>query len=184
MFASRSISSRAATNVETAWTDPAGGPPEGLLIQETLMPTTTKSPFASTFKTLCKKGVPCSVAIETIANRFNKSTTFVTNSLCKAGFCWKQKFNGQWICFPTFPCKTTATKTKNCQFTMWQCFVDWCCCSGFCTPKQLMNHCGSQAAFTSFCKKFWNKQFNATTSKSSGKTFKFPKTSYKMRHAA
>lgn len=148
---------------------------------------TFNSPFTSSFKSMCKNGTPCWQAICTIAKNWKKTPTFVMNSLCKAGVCGKQKFNGQWICFPTFPCKTTSTKSKKCQTAMWQCFVDWCCCSGFCTPNQLMNHCGSQANFTNFCKKFWNKQFNTSFKSSknskSSKSFKFPKN-YRMRQAA
>ncbi len=142
-----------------------------------------KSPFGTSFKNLCTKGTPCWTAIEMIANRTGKSTTTVMNSLCNAGYCCKQKFNGSWICFPTFPCKTNIKNCKKAQTNLWQCFVDWCCCNGFCTPKQFVNHCGTQANFTSWCKKYWGKQFN-TGSKSAGKSFKFPKTSAKFRRAA
>jgi hypothetical protein len=143
----------------------------------------TNSPFTSQFKSMCKRGTPCSVAIKTIAAKCKKTPTVVMNSLCKAGVCCKQKFNGQWLCFPTFPCKTTASKCKPCQTAMWQCFVDWCCCNGCCTPNQLIKNSGSQSKFTSFCKKFWNKQFSPSQAKSSSKSYKFPKT-YRMRHAA
>ena len=127
------------------------------------MPSTYKSPFATSFKSAIKRGTPCSVAVNNIAKRTKKSPTVVFNSLWKAGLCHRQKFNGQWVYWPSFTCKKSASNAKSCQADMWQCFVDWCVCSGFCTPEQLKNNCGSQQEFMTYCRKFWNKQYNTGT---------------------
>lgn len=128
------------------------------------MPSKNTSPYASTFKSAIKRGTPCSVAVNNIATRTKKSPTVVYNSLYKAGLCFRQKFNGQWIYWATEGKKSNATTSKNSQWNMWQCFVDWCIASGFCTPSQLNKYCSSQTQFMNFCKKYWSKQFNGTTS--------------------
>jgi hypothetical protein len=134
------------------------------LFQEiTIMPSTFKSPFTTTFKSGIKRGVPCSVVVQNIANRNNKTCKFVFNSLWKAGVCNRQKMNGQWIYWPCDCKKANVTNVKNCQVNMWQCFVDWCMVSGVCTPDQMSNNCGSQSSFMNYCKKFWGKQFVGTT---------------------
>lgn len=134
------------------------------------MPSTNTSPFATAFKSSIKRGVPCSVAVEKIAGRNNKTVNFVFNSLWKAGLCYRQKMNGQWIYWPCDGGKGNATNWKVCQSNMWQCFIDWCICCGVCTPQQLKNNCGSQIEFMNYCKKFWTKQFTGTTkTKSSGR---------------
>ncbi|HRP62751.1 MAG TPA: hypothetical protein PK400_05610 [Phycisphaerales bacterium] len=135
------------------------------------------SPFASAFTSAINRGTPCFVAVNNIANRTNKTPNTVFESLYKAGLCWRQKVGGQWIYFPCFtPKKGTSNNIKNCQGNMWQWFVDWCITSGYCTPSQLHNNCGSSTQFMNFCKKFWGKQFNTTTgskttSRSSNKSF-------------
>jgi hypothetical protein len=126
------------------------------------MPSKTTSPYATTFKSAIKRGTPCSVAVNNIANRTKKSTTVVYNSLFKAGLCYRQKFNGQWVYFACNSGKSNATVTKTCQLNMWQCFVDWCIASGNCTPEQL-NKFSSQNDFMNFCKKFFSKQFTTMT---------------------
>jgi len=145
------------------------------------MPTTNKntSPYATSFKSAIKRGTPCFVAVQNIAKRTKKSPNQVFESLFKAGLCFRQKVAGQWVYWPCDWNKTNATNAKTCQNNMWQWFVDWCLCTGVCTPEQLHNHCGSQQDFMNYCKKFWNKQFNTgSKSSKSGKTssgnFKFP----------
>ena len=126
------------------------------------MPSSFKSPYATSFKSAVKRGTPCGVAVQNIAKRNSTSTTVVFNSLWKAGVCDRQKFNGKWIYWPCEGGKGKSADWKNCQLNMWQCFVDWCVCSGMCTPEQMTNNCGSQQAFMNWCKKHWNKQFNGT----------------------
>lgn len=122
------------------------------------------SPFASNFNSAIKRGTPCSVAINSIAKSKSKTPTFIFESLFKAGLCSRQKFNGQWIYWTNQPSKKSNATTRNdCQNNMWQNFIDWCICSGFCTPEQLSNHSGSQKEFMSFCKKFFAKQFSPAT---------------------
>ena len=106
-----------------------------------------KSPFASAFKSAMKRGVPCSDAVCNIAKKNNKTTNAVFTSLWKAGLCWRQKFNGTWIYCPCENGKGKATNWKNCQVNMWQCFVDWCICSGTCTPDQMKKCMSSQSEF-------------------------------------
>jgi hypothetical protein len=149
------------------------------------MPNTKKnmSPFATSFKSAINRGTPCFVAVCNIAKRTKKSPNQVFESLFKAGLCFRQKVSGQWIYWPCNWNKTSVTNAKVCQHNMWQSFVDWCLCSGWCTPEQLHNHCGSQQEFFNYCKKFWNKQFTTGTTKTGTKgggkgvgygTYKFP----------
>ena len=120
------------------------------------MPTNHKSPYASSFKSAMKLGTPCGVAVNTIAKNSKKSPKMVFESLFKAGLCFRQKFNGQFVYWTSEKCKKgTATVRNECQHNMWQCFIDWFISSGFCTPEQLKNHCGSQQEFMAFCRKFF-----------------------------
>lgn len=130
----------------------------------------TNCPYASSFKSAINRGTPCSTAVSNIANRCNKTSNQVFNSLWKAGLCHRQKFNGQWVYWPTFDCKKSATNAKGCQADMWQCFVDWCCVNGTCTPEQLKKNCGSQSSFMKYCRKFFSKQFPSTTTTTGKKT--------------
>lgn len=134
------------------------------------------SPYASSFKSAVKRGTPCSVAVNNIANKKKTTCKTVFESLCKAGLCNKQKFNGQWIYWPCDELvgkKSSATQCKTAQTMCWQSFIDWCICNGCCTPVQLDKCKGSQSNFMKFCKKFWSKQFTTstkTTAKSSRKS--------------
>lgn len=141
-----------------------------------------KSPFASAFKSAMKRGVPCSDAVCNIAKKNNKTTNAVFTSLWKAGLCWRQKFNGTWIYCPCENGKGKATNWKNCQVNMWQCFVDWCICSGTCTPDQMKKCMSSQSEFMKACRKWWNAQFKSTTtnSKTTSKRSR-PKTTSRKR---
>ena len=137
------------------------------------MPTNHKSPYASSFKTAVKNGTPCGVAVNSIAKNKGKTPKMVFESLFKAGLCFRQKFNGQFVYWTSEKCKKgTATHRNNCQNNMWQNFIDWCISSGFCTPEQLKNHCGSQKEFMAYCRKFFGKQFGATTVKKKRKARK------------
>ena len=151
------------------------------------MPSNYKSPFASSFKSAVNRGTSYTAAVENIAKRNNTPTTFVWNSLYKANLVWRQKFNGQWIYFPTSWNKGKAASWKNSQFECWQYFCEWFISNGYCTPENLKKHCGSQAEFMNFCRKYFAKQFNnnTTTRKSTGrkttskskttrKSYKFP----------
>ena len=134
------------------------------------MPTQYKSPFASAFKSACKRGTNFNTAVSNIAKRNGKSTETVWNSLFKAGLVWRQKFNGSWLYFPSFECTTKASGWKDAQFDAWQAFAAWALSSGQCTPEQLKKNCGSQAEFMSWCKKFWGRQFSSASSSSTKKS--------------
>ena len=137
------------------------------------MPTNHKSPYASPFKSAIKRGTPCGVAVNSIAKNKNKTPKMVFESLFKAGLCFRQKFNGQFVYWTSEKCKKgTATVRNECQHNMWQCFIDWFISSGFCTPEQLKNHCGSQQEFMAYCRKFFGKQISATTGKKKRKVRK------------
>ena len=127
------------------------------------MPTNFKSPYDTAFSTAIKKGTPCSIAVNDTANRRNMTPTTVFNSLFKAGLCFRQKFNGQWVYWAVEGKKSPATNWKNSQFNMWQNFIDWCIASGQCTPEQIWNNTGSQQEFMNWTKKFFNRQFTTTT---------------------
>lgn len=126
--------------------------------------STVKSPYASSFRTGIKSGKPCSAVIASISKRTGKPITSIVKSLCKAGVCYCQKFNGTWIYWPAFPCKSGASST--CQTTMWQSFIDWCMASGSCKPAQLDKKVSSQKNFMAFCRHFFARQFSGiSTSK-------------------
>jgi hypothetical protein len=147
------------------------------------MPTTkkNKSPYATSFNSAIKRGTPCFVAVENIAKRTKKTPNQIFESLFKAGLCYRQKIAGQWVYWPCNWNKTNATNAKFCQHNMWQCFIDWCLCCGFCTPEQLHNHCGGQNDFMSYCKKFWSKQFTTGTKTGTKKTRKSTPKARKAR---
>ena len=146
------------------------------------MASTFKSPYASAFKSAIKRGMPCNVVVESIAKRNNGTTKAVFNSLFKADLCYRQKFNGQWIYWPCEGVRGPSVVSKKCQTQVWQQFVDWCITSGICTPEKLSNCTGSQVSFMADCRKFWNKQTNAGTSKSTGRK-RATSTSRKRRTA-
>jgi hypothetical protein len=125
--------------------------------------TTKTSPFATSFKNAVNRGTPFTVAVENIAKKNNKTTDYVWQSLYKAGICYRQKFNGQWVYFPCNVTKCKSQVTKNSQYIIWQQFCEWCLINGFCTPQQLWKHCGSQQDFMTYCRKFWNKQYTTNT---------------------
>jgi hypothetical protein len=125
--------------------------------------TTKTSPFATAFKNAVNRGTPFTVAVNNIAKKNNKTTDYIWQSLYKAGICYRQKFNGQWIYFPCNITKCKSPVVKTSQFNFWQQFCEWCLINGWCTPQQLQKHCGSQQDFMTFCRKFWNKQYTTTT---------------------
>ena len=126
------------------------------------MPSTFKSPFATGFKSAVNRGVSYNQAVENLARRSGVTENKVWESLYKAGCCNRQKFNGQWIYFPNFNAKWTATTARSTQFNTWQCFIEWCLTNGICTPTTLSKKCGSQNAFMNACKTWWNRQFTGS----------------------
>jgi len=121
------------------------------------------SPFASSFKSGIKSGTPCGMVISSISKKTGKPVSSIVKSLNKAGLCWCQKFNGTWVCWPTFKCTTKSSKWNTCQVTLWQCLVDWACMSGTTKPTLLKNKVGSQKAFMSACKSLFGKQVSSSS---------------------
>ncbi len=123
-------------------------------------PTVTPSPFAKVFIAGCRKGQPCYTVINSICKRTGKSFNTVCASLCKAGVCHGQKFNGQWICRPNFKTPVNTYSAKQAQWNLWQGFVDWCVTSGYCTPVNLNKFAstGKQAQFMKNCQSLINRQ--------------------------
>ncbi len=148
------------------------------------MPSTTKSPHATSFKSAIKRGTPAGIAVNAIAKRSNKRPGAVFSSLHKAGLCHRQKFNGQWIYWACEAKKCSATAAKSLQSDFWQSFIDWSIAGGHCNPQQLARNISSQQQFMNSCRKFFNRQFSATSSRSpsskSGRSrnssYKFPRT--------
>lgn len=130
------------------------------------MPSQSKSPYATSFKSAIKRGTPASQAVKAIAKRSNTQPRVVFASLHKAGLCQRQKFNGQWIYWPCEDIKTSATNAKASQLESWQNLIDWCILSGQCKPQQLENNTGSQQDFMSYCRKYFNRQLSPSTTKS------------------
>ena len=129
-----------------------------------------KSPFATSFKNAVKRGTSYNQAVWNIATRAQKTPQFVWESLFKAGYCNRQKFNGQWIYWPSFDAKFTASTRPAGHSNIWQRSCEWCITSGWCTPEQFQKNAGSQAEFMAWCKKFFGKQFSATTPKAKSST--------------
>ena len=129
------------------------------------------SPYGTSFKSGVKSGTPCNTVISNIAKRTGKPISTICKSLSKANLCFCKKFNGTWICWPTFSCKSSGRQIKACQTNMWQCLVDWCIMNHCCTPKQLNNKCSSQKTFMSYCKSLFGKQISPK-SKSKSKSRK------------
>lgn len=120
----------------------------------------SKSPYGPTFTSAVRRGTPCHTVVSNIAQKTGVSPTTIVNSLWRAGLIFRQKFNGQWVFWPSFPVKRNSTNAKTCQLNQWQNFIDWCITSGTCKPHQLNDGTGSQSSFISFCRKFFNKQVN------------------------
>jgi hypothetical protein len=139
------------------------------------------SPFASSFKSGIKSGTPCGTVISSISKKTGKSVGTIVKSLNKAGLCWCQKFNGTWVCWPTFKCTTSASKWNTCQTNMWQCLVDWACMSGNIKTTQLRSKIGSQKSFMSACKSLFGKQVSSSTSSKTSRKSKRRSTSSKTR---
>ena len=166
------------------------------------MPSNQKSPYASAFQSAVKRGTPSFVAVQKIASRRNKTPRAIYQSLHKAGLCFRQKFNGQWLYWPCDGRKSSATTSKECQYQIWQHLIDWCIASGHCKPEKLDQNCGSQKDFMSYCRKFILKQSSTSatstkrspkrrsqtrtskTRKTSAKSYRFPSTTRRYRRAA
>ncbi len=133
------------------------------------MPSNSKSPYTTSFKSAIKRGIPAGVAVAGIAKRTNKSPSTILASLYKEGLCYRQKVNGQWIYWPC-EAKRSATQAKACQSQMWQSFIDWCISSGACKPELLEKNSGSQKEFMTYCRKFFNGQITGVGSSSSTKS--------------
>ncbi len=125
--------------------------------------TKNKSPYATSFITGCKNGTPASTVVNNISKKTNKPVSTIWNSLCKAGYCWSQKFNGTCVYWPTFNVKKNTTASNTTQTNMWQSFIDWCLVSGRCTPNQLNKYTSSQKNFMNYCRNFFGKQFTGST---------------------
>ena len=132
------------------------------------MPSTIKSPYATSFQTAVKRGTPAGITVAAIAKRQNTTQNVIFNSLYKAGLCLRQKFNGQWVYWPSedVDIKTSATNAKQAQLQMWQSFIDWCIASGHAKPQLLCDNSGSQQEFMSYCRKYFNRQLNGSASSS------------------
>ncbi|MBX3372337.1 MAG: hypothetical protein KF817_00745 [Phycisphaeraceae bacterium] len=126
------------------------------------MPSNYNSPFATPFKSACNRGVSYNAAVLNIANRYGVTVNKVWESLYKSGCCQRQKFNGQWIYFPTTWTKKNLTTSKNAQCSTWQNFIEWCLATGVCTPHTLYNASGTQSAFMKSCRNWWNRQYTGT----------------------
>jgi hypothetical protein len=150
-----------------------------------IMPTTQKSPFASSFNSAIKRGVPCWQAVQQISKRTGKNPNMIFQSLYNAGFCSRQKVNGQWCYWPVNGKKSSSAFTKQCQFNTWQNFIDWCFASGFCTARQFKSNCTNPTKFFNFLTTNWSKSFSkmnsATSSTSNSKTKKRTTTKSKSK---
>jgi hypothetical protein len=124
-----------------------------------------------------KHGVPCGMVVTSISRKTGKNVNVIFKSLCKAGLCKGQKINGQWIYWPTLKVRTNISNAKASKVKMWQCFVDWCTCSGICTTRQITGKSTTSASFAKFCKTWFGKTVTAggTTRTKSHKTRKHGK---------
>ncbi len=131
------------------------------------MPSHIKSPYATSFNSAIKRGVPAGVAVAAIAKRQNKSQQTIFNSLYRAEICERQKINGQYVYWPANQIRTNATQAKVSQIQLWQNLVDWSIASGNVRPQQLTQHVGSQQEFMSYCRTYFGRQLSGTTTTAS-----------------
>ena len=137
------------------------------------MPTTKKSPHATSFNSAIKRGTPAGIAVDAIARRSNTRPGAVFSSLHKAGLCHRQKFNGQWVYWACEGRKSNATVTKSRQSDFWQSFIDWCIAGGHCTSGQLAEKVSARPECMNYCRGFFNRQFpGASSSSRRGRTAK------------
>ncbi len=127
------------------------------------MPKNPKSPFATSFNSAIKRGVPCFTAVQQISKRTGKSPSVIFQSLFNAGCCFRQKVNGQWCYWPATG-KKSPSFSKPTQNATWQCFIDWCLASGCCTPKQLKSNSSNPSRFFNFLCNCWSKNFGKPSS--------------------
>jgi hypothetical protein len=144
------------------------------------MPTKFKSPYTTSFCNAIKKGTSFTEAVYTIANRYNKKASVVWQSLWKAGVVNRQKFNGQWVYWPTQWQRNWGKQSsaKDCQTKCWQWFVDCCFQNGFCTPNTVWNNTGTQNEFMNFFKKYFVKQFSGSFVGVNSKSTSRPRPSF------
>lgn len=141
------------------------------------MPSHNKSPYATSFNSAIKRGVPAGVAVAAIAKRQNKSQQAIFNSLYRAEICDRQKINGQYVYWPTNPIRTNATQAKITQIQLWQNLVDWSIASGNVRPQQLTQHVGSQQEFMNYCRPYFGRQLTGSTTTKARGSYAFPSAS-------
>lgn len=130
------------------------------------------SPYATSFKSAVRRGTPWYSAVENIAKRYKKTPNYVWESLYKAGWCYRVKFNGQWMYWPKDAKKVAATNWKQTQYQMWQYYINWAVSAGWCTPEQIKKYATNQKQFMTWFRKFWGKQYtwkNTATTRTSRK---------------
>ena len=152
------------------------------------------SPYATSFKSAVKRGTPWYTVVENIAKRYKKTPNFIWESLFKAGWCYRMKFNGQWMYWPKESPKAKSNYYKQDQYYMWQWFANWAVSAGFCTPEQLHKYSTNQKHFMTYCRKFFGKQYTwkktttHTRRRKTTQSFKFPaarkRTTRRYRKAA
>ena len=74
-----------------------------------------QSPFGRSFQSAVDRGTPVSDAVSNIAKRQHMTEHSIYQSLFKAGHIQRQKFNGQWIHWPTQGTKRSASTARETQ---------------------------------------------------------------------
>lgn len=91
------------------------------------------------FNTCIKKGQSPFYAVQTIANNYNKTTSFVWNCLCRSNAAFCVKFNGNKCYFPTSSFKYSKSGSNTPEFFFWQYAVEYALCRKWITPTQVQN---------------------------------------------
>lgn len=146
--------------------------------------STRQSPFGRSFQSAINRGTPVSDAVSNIAKRQGRTENSIYLSLWKGGHIQRQKFNGQWVYWPTQGTKRSASTARETQVELWQSFVEWALASGHVTPEQISSHSSSRQQFISYFRRFWSKQFPSQTQKSSTSTSRRRSTTTKSRRPA
>lgn len=152
--------------------------------------------YGKQFMNACKKGTSPWTWVCNCAKRNNCTENYIWNCLCKEGYAFRKKFNGQTFHFPTFQCNCPRTKSRTTEYYFWQFAVMFCLQQGWVTPEQCNSWTCPQLFYycctkfnTFYCKP---KGFTATTKCTTPTTWctytnttkTGPRTGIQRRHTA
>ncbi len=121
------------------------------------------------FNTCIRKGQSPFYAVQTLADKYNKTTTFVWNCLCRNNAAFSVKFNGTKCYFPTTGFKYSKSGSNTPESFFWQYAVEYALCRKWVTPAQVSNWTPTQTCW--FVCNCFNNQFTRPGNFNPGYTF-------------